>query len=113
MSASLPQLRVVRTLGGFGRAEQEIEQLSDFVGLLQWVPHPVVSLDEVVIAPADALPFHVPRLDQVGDYSLRRPLGDPDQIGNVANPDLWVTGDTEKHVCVACHEAPVLLVPAT
>lgn len=108
----MSRLRVVRSLGGFGRAEQEIEQFSDFVGLLQWVPHPEVSLDEVVIAPADAHPFHVPRLDEVGDDSLRRPLGDPDQIGNVANPDLWVAGDTEKHLCVTCDEAPRLLVPA-
>ena len=112
LSPSLGQLGIVRGPVQFKPVEQEFEQLSDLVRLLQRVPHLEVSPDDVVIASTDAFALHVPRLDEIGDDSLCRPLRDPGQIGHIANPDFGIAGDTEKHLCVACDEPPGLLIPA-
>jgi hypothetical protein len=113
LSASLGQLRVVRAPADSVRSIKEIEQLSDFVRLLQWVPHLEVSPDDVLIASTDACALNVPRLHEVGDDSLCRPLRDPSQIGNIADPDLGIASDAEEYLRVACDEAPGLLIPAT
>jgi hypothetical protein len=103
----------LRGPGRFTPIEEEIEQLSDFVFVLQWVPHLDVGIDDVVIAPADARPRYVPSLDEVSDDSLGRPLRDPRQLGNVADPDLGIAGDAEEHLRVARDEAPRLLILIT
>jgi hypothetical protein len=104
------QLGVVRSFCRATPIEEKIEQLSDFVPMLQGVPHHAAGLDDVLVASTDALALDESRLDEVGDDSLCRPLRDPGQPGDVTDPDLGVASEAEKNLGVARDEAPRFLI---
>ena len=60
--------------------------------------------DAVVVASADALAFEVAGLAEVGDDRLGSAFGDPEEVGEVADADLWVLGDDEECFAVVCEK---------
>ena len=81
--AALPQLRVVSGL--FWRRMKRPQQLTDLIVRLGDVPHPHFAVQVVAVAAADLRAIDVSGLDEVGDDSLRRSLGDPDGRGDVSD----------------------------
>jgi hypothetical protein len=84
----------------------ELEECSDFDVLLGWVAHVAVLVDAVAVAAAVAVALDISRLDEVGEDALCGSLGDPDLLGDVAEPDVWCAGDAEEHLGVVGEEAP-------
>ena len=70
------------------------------------VAHRCFAVDEVVVAAADAAAIDDPGLDEVGDDSLRGPLGDPDLVGDLPERDVDVLGDADEHLRVVRQEGP-------
>ena len=101
-----PAALVLRPVGGVG----EVEEGPDLDVLLGWVAHVQVLIDAVAVAASVAFAFDVSGLDQVGEDALRGSLGDPDLLGDVAEPDVWRAGDADQHLCVVGEEAPGALV---
>ena len=97
---------MLRLVGGVG----EVEEGADFDVLLRGVAHVLVLVDAVAVAAAVALAFDVSGLDEVGEDALGGSFGDPDLLGDVAEPDVWRAGDAEEHLCVVGEEAPGALV---
>jgi hypothetical protein len=91
---------------------EEIEEWPDLVFGLGGMTHGRFSVDQVVVAPADATPVDDFCLDEVGDDPLCGPLGDPDLFSDVPQPDVDVLGDAEKNLRVVCQERPSRLPSA-
>jgi hypothetical protein len=87
---------------------QEIEQRTDVVTDLSWMPHLGSAVHHVLVATTDASPFDEARLDQLGDDPLDRPLGDAHVRGNLAEANARVTRDAEQHLRVVRDEGPPL-----
>jgi hypothetical protein len=68
--------------------------------------HRCLSVDQVVVAAADAAAVDDFRLDEVCDDPLGCPFGDPDPFGDVPESDVDVVGDAEKDLCVVREERP-------
>jgi hypothetical protein len=68
--------------------------------------HRRLSVDQVVVAAADAATLNDFRLDQVCDDPLGCALGDPDLFSDVPEPDVHVLRDAEKNLCVVREERP-------
>lgn len=72
------------------------------------VAHRGGPVDCVAVAASDARALEVAGVDEVGDDPLRGALSDPDSCGDVPKPYVWVAGDAEQHLRVACYERPRL-----
>jgi hypothetical protein len=68
--------------------------------------HRCLSVDQVVVAAADAAAVDDFRLNEVCHDPLGRPFGDPDPFSDVPEPDVAVLGDAEKNLCVVREERP-------
>jgi hypothetical protein len=64
------------------------------------MPERYVRVELVAVAAAFPGAIEVTRIDQVGDDPLCGPLGYPDVIGDVTEPDVRIPGDAEKNVGV-------------
>ncbi|MEH3055355.1 MAG: hypothetical protein PGN13_15355 [Patulibacter minatonensis] len=53
------------------------------------------------------LAIEVVGLDEVGHDPLRRALGDPDALGDVAHADVGIAGDADDDVRVVGQEGPL------
>lgn len=102
--AALPQLRVVSGL--FWRQMKRPQQLTDLIVRLGDVPHPHFAVQVVAVAAADLRAIDVSGLDEVGDDSLRRSLGDPDGRGDVSDSRFPVASDAEQYLGVVGEERP-------
>jgi len=90
----------------------EVEERSDLDVLLRRVAHVAVFVDAVAVAATVALALDVSGLNEVGEDALCSSLGDPDLLGDVAQPDVWCPSDAEEHLRVIGEEAPGALVRA-
>jgi hypothetical protein len=77
-----------------------IEELADVMVGLGDVPHLCVTVQLVVVAPADLAAIDVPGGDEVGDDSVCRPFGDSDHIRDVPDPGVWIASDAQEYLCV-------------
>jgi len=93
--------------------QDEAEKLSDRMSLLRGVPHLGIWVDHVVVPPSDTSPFEVIRFNEVLDDPLRRPLRNPDPVGDVLQPDVAVLRDGEQYLCVVREERPRLVFLST
>jgi len=89
-----------------GLGPEEIEEWPDLMVGLGGVAHCCVSVDEVVVAAADAAAIDDLCVDEVSDDSLRGPLGDSDLDRDVPERDVDVLGDAQEHLCVVGQEGP-------
>jgi hypothetical protein len=88
------------------REREEIEQFADFVAELGGVAHLDLAVDRVAVSTSNAFPVDEALLDEVGEYSLGGAFRDPDVGGDVAEPDVRVSGDAEQHLGVVGDESP-------
>jgi hypothetical protein len=72
---------------------EEIEQPADVLAELGDMAHRLLAVDRVFVAPPDAFPLNVPRVDELGKDPLRRPFGDPDGLGDVAKTYVRILAD--------------------
>jgi hypothetical protein len=75
-----------------------IEQLADPKVGLGGVPHLHVTIQAVVIAPADPFAVDVPGLYQLSDDSLRRSFSDSDHLRDIADSNLWIASDAQERL---------------
>src|SRR5205085_11007366 len=75
------------------------------------LPERLVGLDLVAVTPALLLLDDVAGLGEVGDDAVGAALGDPDPLGDVAQPDAGVMGDADQHPSVVGEEVPTLHAP--
>jgi len=66
-----------------------------------------------VVAAADPAAIDDLCLDEVGDDSLRGPLGDSDLVGDLPERDVVVLGDADEHLRVVRQEGPGSRVTVT
>jgi hypothetical protein len=76
------------------------------VSELGGVAHLDLAVDRVAVSAADAFAFDESRVDEVGEDSLGGAFGDPDVVGDVAEPDVGFAGDAEEDLGVVGDEAP-------
>jgi hypothetical protein len=76
------------------------------VAELRGVSHLEIAIDRVKVAPTCALPRDEASLNEVGEDPLRCTLGDPDLVGDVPEPHLWVAGDAKQNLGVVGDESP-------
>lgn len=89
-----------------GSVFQRVEQLGDLVVLLQGVPERLVLGNGVVVAPTTPLPQQV-AVDLEVDHDLHGgPLGDTDEVGDLAEPEIRCLGDGQEHMGVVGQEGP-------
>ncbi len=62
------------------------------------VPHLHVTVQAIVIAPADPFAVDVPGGYQVSDDSLCRSFGDSDHLRDIADSDLWIASDAQERL---------------
>jgi hypothetical protein len=62
------------------------------------VPHLHVTVQAIVIAPADPFAIDVPGLYQVSDDSLRRSFSDSDHLRDIADSDLSIASDAQERL---------------
>jgi hypothetical protein len=62
------------------------------------VPHLHVTVEAIVIAPADLRAIGVPVGYQVSDDSLRRSFRDSDHLRDIADSDLWIASDAQERL---------------
>ena len=62
------------------------------------VPHLHVTIQAIVIAPADPLAIDVPGGNQVSDDSLRCSFGDSDHLRDIADSDFWIASDAQERL---------------
>jgi hypothetical protein len=95
-------------VGPVGQHDAEgLKDLADTVRLLHRVTQGPVRTDRVVVTPTVALTFQVPGSDKLAHDPLGGPLGDPDLIGQVADPNLWVPSDADQGMPVIGEERPL------
>jgi hypothetical protein len=87
-------------------AVEQVEQRTDLVAELGAVAHRHLAVDLVAVAPADSDAVDVARFDEVGEDPLRRPLGDPDFVGDVAQTYLRILSQAQQNLCVVGDERP-------
>jgi hypothetical protein len=75
-----------------------IEQLADPKVGLGGVPHLHVTIQAIVIAPADPFAIDVPGLYQLSDDSLRRSFSDSDHLRDIADSNLWIASDAQERL---------------
>jgi hypothetical protein len=68
--------------------------------------HLGTAVDRVVVSAPPALADDESRVDQVGEDPLGGALRDPDPLGDVAEPNVPVTGDAEEDLRVVRQERP-------
>jgi len=83
-----------------------IEQFADSKVGLGGVPHLHVTVQAVVVAPADSFGIDVPGGYQVSDDSLRRSFGDSDHLRDIADSDLWIASDAQEGLGMVREERP-------
>ncbi len=93
---------------GVGRRE-DAEEVADLDIAPTGKTQARVGLDGVDVAAAGALAVKVTGVDEVGDEALCRAFGDPDGLGDVAHPDVWVIGDDEECEAVVGEKGPLKL----
>ena len=86
---------------------EEVEQGADLVAFLGWVAHLGFFVDEVAVASAVSFAFEESGFGEVDDDPLGCSFGDADRVGDVSEPDVWIVGDAEQHLCVVREERPV------
>jgi len=74
------------------------------------VSHRVFAVDRVSVTASGTGGLHVTGFGQVGDDALRGPLRDSDACSDVAEADLGVVGQAEKHLGVVRQEGSRFLV---
>ena len=74
------------------------------------VAHREVASDRVGVAPAYPGAVDVAGFDEVSEDPLSGALRDPHPVGHVAQADVWILGETEKHLRVVGDEGPRLPV---
>jgi hypothetical protein len=62
------------------------------------VPHLHVSVQAVVIAPADPFAVDVPGGKQLSDDSLCRSFSDSDHLGDIADSDFLIASDAQERL---------------
>ena len=103
---------VLRRLGG--RIElEEVEEFAYVVIGLGGVAHGGGAVDGVMGAPAHSFAGDEAGLSEVADDSLGCPFGDPDALGDVAQPHVALPGDAQQDLGVVGDEPPGLAVAAT
>lgn len=85
---------------------KNVEQGADVLLSLRGMAHLEFRIDEVVVAAPHAFAGDVPLLNEIGDDSLRRPFGNPDDEGDVTDAHVTVVGDRDQHSRVVGHERP-------
>jgi hypothetical protein len=88
---------------------EEVEKLADLVIELRSVAHRDAALDRVVVAPSDASTRDVTGVHEVGDDSLRSPLGDSHRPGDVPQAGIRIPLNAQEHLGVARQEVPAAL----
>ena len=89
------------------RGGQDGEQGPDVDVTLNRQPERYVGSHVVPVAPPVPLALDVPGPGEVGDDALGRPLGDPQEAGDVADADAAVVGDQEQRLAVVREEGEV------
>jgi hypothetical protein len=99
--------RKARTAGvvRVSRAAERLEQVVDGPPRLQLVAERPAEHD-VGVAAADLAAAQVARGLEVAEDQLHRALGDPDGLGDVAQPGVAVTPHDQQHVGVVGEERP-------
>ena len=77
-----------------------IQQLADPKVGLGGVPHLHVTVQAIVIAPADPVAIDVSGGYQVGDDSLCRSFSDSDHLRDIADSDLLIASDAQERLGV-------------
>jgi hypothetical protein len=85
---------------------EKLEQLTDLMSELCSVSHLDAGVDPIAIATPDPSTGDVAGVIQIGHDPLRGPLGDPDALGDISQPDTLVARDAQEHLGVICHERP-------
>jgi hypothetical protein len=70
------------------------------------VAHEAFPIDDVLVSPADAAPLEKPGVDELGDDSLNRSLGDADFLRDVPEANSSVSRDAEQNLRVVRDERP-------
>jgi hypothetical protein len=86
--------------------ENERNQRRNLLVLLDRVPEWLVRPDVVAVATADAPPLEVAALLKVEHDALHGALGNPDEGGHVAHPDLRLARQAQQHVRVIGQKRP-------
>jgi len=69
------------------------------------------SVNAITIASPVALPFNVAALLEIRDDPLHRAFGDADPLGHLADPDIRVAGQDQKHVGMVAQKRPGRIGP--
>jgi hypothetical protein len=70
------------------------------------VSHGCVPLEDVFVTAPDAPPLDAAGLNEISNDPLSCPLGDPDRLGDVPQPDVAVLRDAQKHLRVIRKKRP-------
>jgi len=62
--------------------------------------------DRVAVAPPLAAAANVTGRLELYDDAVRRPLGDPDALTDLSEPDAGIVGDAEEHLSMVRKERP-------
>ena len=92
--------------GPWGLLGNCLEQIPDAVFALEGVAERNRRIDRVVVAPADLLSGQVSGIDQIANYSLGRPFGDPYSLGYVTDAGLGIPSEDDHCVPVVGKEGP-------
>ena len=83
------------------------EELADLVVLLEGVAERAFWVEHVVIASTDLFAADVTRFLEIRHDADGGPLGDADQVGDVAQAQVGVLGDRQEDVSVVGQERPL------
>ena len=82
------------------------DEFVDRAGSLSGVTEVSSAFDGVLISPTDARAMQIAVGHQIGQYLLRRALGDAHPLRDVAHADLRVGCHREQHMRVITQEGP-------
>jgi hypothetical protein len=85
---------------------EEVEQAADLLAELGNVAHRLLTVDRVLVTSTDTGALDISSVDEIGHDSLRRPLGDPDVLGDVAKTNTRVSREAEEYLGVVREERP-------
>lgn len=85
---------------------KEAEQVGDDVVPLERMTERTTTDDGVPVPPSDPLHAEVPLVGKVGHDLLSGPFRDPDESGDVAQPDIAIPMDAQQDVGVVREERP-------
>jgi hypothetical protein len=92
--------------GGRNLGFDDAQDFSDLASIVHGVSQRKLAVDGVVIAASHPGLRQVAGGLELAEDLYRGALGDPDQVGDVADPQLRVAGEAREHVEVVREERP-------